>query len=502
MRIQHFLTHFTWIYFLLIALLLPDCKKADTSPGIKSANTVAESQPGRFFSDHLPAEPLARAIREFVIREDQLYHFSGEYLKKIGVPRWDKTISYTSAKNAVNSSYDSTISYIPFIKDQQTRVNAALVVKTVDSDTSFRILYRGEYDDFGFDETTGGKQKARNIFHLFASMENAVFGTKKFVVTDERLLTDMERAEIAAANLNWNDITVTYTLDKQAGGLNANRALAVENCVVVSYCIEYGLKAFKPGLQTQPVSVNNGDAPCIAWETYTECWTVWIDIPDVGIGTGTGSGTGGSGGGGGGGGGGSNWPSPMNPSPCESGRVASSCEDDGWVSLPAYQVLAFENMLAPGDGFEYNVLTNASFQVFSSVYEFQLYKDAVGDPGNTSYDLSIPAIVVSQQEKTKRGRFNLNFIGGIDVEVTLEKLNEVWGIKEVKSDTWGFTPMTSWHQGAISKTLTGNEIILEVRGKLHYNIVINNIGTIYKQDFKFRLKFNNITGDLISISRF
>jgi len=354
------------------------------------------------------------------------------------------------------------------------------------------MLYQKEYDDFGL-------AKARNIFHLFASMENHVFGTKKFSITDERLLTNAEKVEMANAGPGRDDITITYTLDRGPGTQNTNKALATEQCYLITYCIQYGLKPFNAGPLNQLLSSNSTDAPCTAWGLYTECWTEWIDIPD---GWGYVPGTGIEPGNSGDGGSGTNWPSPVNPTPCQSGRFASSCEGNGWEPLTPDQVSAFEGMLSPGDNFEYNVLINPSFKTFNSLYEFQVYKDAVGNLNNTRYDLSIPSAILSQQEKIKRGRYNLNFVGGVDVDVTLEKIDGSWKIKDVESDTWGFTPMTSWHQAATRKSLAGNEITLEVFGKLHYNVIIDGIGTVYKQDFKFRLKFNNATGELISISRF
>jgi len=497
MKIQQSLIRLMWCCSLLVVLALSSCKKEDHQPGISQAQPVMNVQPGRFFSDYPPVEPLARAIREFVIREDQQYHFSKEYSGKIGIPRWDKTISfYSKKKDGVtheNSSCDSTISYIPFVKGSQFRVNACLIIKTINKDTSFRILYRNEYDDFGFD-------KARKIFHLFASMEDLVFGTQKFSITDDRLLTDAEREEIAVADVNRNDITVTYTFNKQPVTQITNKVMAIERCDLIIYCIQYGLKPFKAGIQSQQLHLNSTDAPCISWGMYTSCWTEWIDIPNgwgYGSAIGAGSGSGGPGSGSSGG-----WPSPANPAPCEPGRGTNPCEGNGWEPLPPDQVLAFEDMMVPGDGFEYNVPVNPSFQVFNSLNEFRSYKDAVSNLNNTRYDLSIPSTILSQQEKIKRGRYNLNFIGGVDVDVTLEKVDGFWKIKEVESDTWGFTPMTSWHQTATRKSLTGNEITLEVFGKLHYNVIIDGIGTIYKQDFKFRLKFNNATGELIAISRF
>lgn len=503
MRIQNFLTRLIWHCSLIIMLTLSNCKKEGRPFEVKRERPAVNARSSRFFSDHLPVGPLASAIREFVVKEDQLYHFSEEYARKIGIPRWDKVISvYSEKKTGIsheNGPYDSTVSYIPFVKDSQFQVNACLVIKTINNDTSFRMLYQKEYDDFGPD-------KARSIFHLFASMENHVFGTKKFSITDERLLTNAEKAEMANAGPGRDDITITYTLDGRPGTQNTNKALATEQCNIITYCIQYGLKPFKAGQLNPKISVNSMDTPCMAWGSYTECWAQWIDIPDgwgyAPVSGGTGAGSSGGGSGGGDNASGSNWPSPADPVPCQSGKLANSCEGNGWEPLNRGQVPALEGMLVSGDSFDHNVLIDLSFQTFNSLYEFQVYKDAVGNRNNTRYDLSIPSTILSQQEKVKRGRYNLNFVGGVDVDVILEKIDGFWQIKEVASDTWGFTPMTSWHQTATRKSLAGNEITLEVLGKLHYNVVIEGIGTIYKQDFKFRLKFNNATGELASISRF
>lgn len=498
MRIKKSIFQICWAVLVLTAL--SNCRKTDRSARDKADVTAVDLQIGRFFSDYLPGEPLARAIREFVIREDQRYHFSEEYLKKLGTPRWDKMLSFYNSKNHEHYLPDSTISYIPFVKGTRIQINAALVVRTVNKDTTFRILYAREYDDFGFGETINRKPNSRDIFHLFASMEESVFGTKRFSITDERLLTNGERAKMAAANLNWNDIKVIYTIDNQSGDQHTNKALIVERCDVVVFCMEYGLKAFRTGQQNPQTSTSNTDPPCIAWGTYTECWTQWIEIPDYGGSGGSGgySGEPGSGGAGSGG-----WPSPVDLTPCKDGAggVAELCEGSGWEPLPTFQVLAFGNMLAPGDDFEYDVLAGPSFQIFNSLYEFQVYKNNIGDPVNTTYDLSTPSTIINQQEKIKRARFNLNLIGGVDVDLKMEKVNNLWKIKEVDSDTWGFTPATTWKQGVYNQSLNGNEIMVEVNGKLHYNVIIQGIGTIYKQAFKFRIKINNITGEITSISR-
>lgn len=493
-----------WALFVLATLVLSNCRKTEQPIG-RVAITVTDIRSGQFFSDHLPTEPLAKAIREFVIREDQQHHFSEEYLLKIGTPRWDRVLSFYSAKNDrsnnENDLPDSTISYIPFVKGTQTQINVALVIRTVNNDTAFRLLYAKEYDDWGFDNITDQRQNPRDIFHLFAAMENAVFGTKKFSITDERLLTDRERAELAAAGLNWNGLKVTYSLNKQSIHQPAGKAIAIEKCDVISYCIQYGLKPFRA---VQQISTNTTDLPCITWGTYTECWTQWIELPGYGDGgSGSSGGYTGQPGSGGSGSGTGTWPSPVDPAPCETGtgRMAELCEDAGWISLPELQVLAFTDMMAPGDGFEYDVLVNSFFQAFNSVYEFQVYKNNIGNLNNTTYNLSIPPTIINQQEKIKKARFNLNLIGGIDIDLKMEKVDNYWKIKEVDSDTWGLTPATTWKQGVYNQTLNGNEITVEVSGKLSYNIIIQGIGTIYKQILKFRIKVNNITGELISISR-
>lgn len=52
-----------------------------------------------------------------------------------------------------------------------------------------------------------------------------------------------------------------------------------------------------------------------------------------------------------------------------------------------------------------------------------------------------------------------------------------------------------------SSSVTGNVLTVDMKGKMSYNVIIQGIGIIYKQELRFQMKFNNITGEFISVSR-
>lgn len=497
---------------LLFSLALSNCKKTDqSSPEVQVEETSMRLTNSEFFQYYGTLDAVTAGIRKYVISEDAKYHFSEQYLEKAGKPVWNKALTFTNSSVQTSSSNEnegkSSITYIPFADENKLQVKAALVIKIIGSDTIPAMLYSQQYAKYGFDHKPG-QWNARNVFHIFALLDHAVYNTKEFILTDKRLLTEEQKSTIQEAKMEIDKIKVKYTIQETAQQqVSVNTVESVEVCNTFAVCLEYGLLPFKGN-----ASVMSQTAPCIEWGSQILCTTYWFNIPGGGSngGSNDGGSTGGGSGGGSGGGGNNGGPWAPVPDPCAPPSEAKGtletlnseeC-DPGWYSLWDSQLAAYQNILLPGESFDYNVEITGNFELFNTIADFQAFKDGIGDINNTTYDLSIPPIIISQNEKIKQARYSLNLLGGVDVDVKLEKVDNLWKVKEVESDTWGLMPMVSWKQGLWSADLSGNEITVEVKGKLHYNIVVEGIGTVYKKELRFRIKINNITGELNSISRF
>jgi hypothetical protein len=230
----------------------------------------------------VPAEapPVAKAIAALIKRQNDTASFIDALIKKVGYPKWSKTLEFDKGNSGiVGRSQDDIgdIIYIPLVRDGENYTNSTLIVKMEASDTTFRMLYDRQYKNFGFDSTASSAWNATNIFHIFSRFDNSIFGTDTFLIKDGRLF-----------GRDKNDSFEVFFVAKnqQANGkTNYLQPLTV--------CDDYSL--FIP-CNTQRTS-RTTLMPCGHYETYTECTTYWVDM-----GGGGGSGdTGGDGSGGGGG---------------------------------------------------------------------------------------------------------------------------------------------------------------------------------------------------------
>ncbi|MBL7729803.1 MAG: hypothetical protein JNM88_01385 [Chitinophagaceae bacterium] len=259
----------------------------------------------KFFNRHAADDPLVKSILLKMQRENNQHPFIENIIAKVGYPHWDKAIVMQKVnKTGRVSTDDSSIVYIPFVRDSQNYVNSLLLFKLSPEDTSYQYLSDWQYAEFGFD-STGTGWNAKDVFHLFANFDRAVFGRTNFLITDGRIFGRQE-----------NEQTLIKLRPTASQGRN-NILVYTTVCDLVDHC-------WAP----------EGTVPCQECTTgcsqyiYTtiECTTGWVDDGWTTGGGGTGSG--GTGGGSTGGGGG--YPPP------ECGGVAPLTEVDpncgpGWV---------------------------------------------------------------------------------------------------------------------------------------------------------------------------
>jgi len=215
---------------------------------------------------------------------------------------------------------DSTIIYIPFARDNERSVNAALAIKIKDTDTSFRMLYDWEYRQFDTDSASGWS--AQDVFHIFSLLEQSVFATTNFKIIDPRLLPAEALSQIQVDNMNFDSLDVNFTLSEIPGS-ESSRSTLTTICNTYTYCIKYRLKAFRGNGSS---STNSRlDQECEKSGSYTSCTTYWIESDDDPMDAPPPHGGGGGGGG---------W-TPPPPHPCPI-PATTFCDPNnpGWVPVP------------------------------------------------------------------------------------------------------------------------------------------------------------------------
>src|SRR5579885_3751788 len=124
---------------------------------------------------------------------------------------------FSKLYSARGSSADSVnIVYIPFVRDSEQAVNAALIINMKPTDTTFRFLYDWQYAAYGFDTTSHTERwNARDIFHIFTLFDKEVFNINQFWITDKNLLSSSEKESIKNLGLNVDSVQVLSTMKEE-----------------------------------------------------------------------------------------------------------------------------------------------------------------------------------------------------------------------------------------------------------------------------------------------
>lgn len=329
--------HTIILIVFLVCFLVNGCSKMDKQEISGSVNMVEE----RFFNSRTSSDLLVQSITKFMRRNNDKYHFVEKTVKQIGYPYWDKaiTVSTPSGENIGNSN-SASITYIPFVRDSQNFVNAALLVKITPVDTLFKYLCDWQYATL---DTTLGFG-SRNVFHVFAKLDQYVFGRTKFRITDESLLTAQELAYMNGLGLVFDSARVIYSLDsiQNMSGRN-NLWMLTTWCDNVYTCIQQQMAGFK----TANSQIVPG-CPSGTWLVTEICTDTWVYIPSGGDGGGTGTGGSPTSGGSGGSGPGTPPDPPCGPVIVNRNNITTNC-DPGWVPVEdptiSEQLIAWDNSI-------------------------------------------------------------------------------------------------------------------------------------------------------------
>lgn len=112
---------------------------------------------------------------------------------RIGLPRWDRARVFVDGTGQIygrSADGDSaTIVFIPFVRPEDGFVNSLLSFRMTQSDTAWRGISDWQYDNLGYDTIPPDTSRfcARDAFNLIATMDQAVFGTTEFEITNGQI---------------------------------------------------------------------------------------------------------------------------------------------------------------------------------------------------------------------------------------------------------------------------------------------------------------------------
>lgn len=304
---------------ILATVVYAACRKVDMPSSKKVVETLEQKQ-AKFFGTHLSSNPHIQALTGFMKRQDLKYNFVDKTVNQIGYPRWDKSLiaSGTSRSSGGRGATgdSSNIVFIPFVRDSQNVVNAALLITTTPSDTAFRYLCDWQYYD---SSATGLSGKELSL--LLMQLDKNIFGERLYKITDSAAFGGVGPA---TKYVRINSTSATIGQKNEYGRTSDYYVwVTTETC--------YSGYQLIPLNEGQVVGCPPGpDCPFYTFETNCEFNSYLVLIVTGG---GTGGGSGGSSGGGGTGGGGSGNPPNCQPTAVRGANANPNC-DPGWQPVP------------------------------------------------------------------------------------------------------------------------------------------------------------------------
>ena len=253
--------------FIIISLIVPflSCRK-ETSLVEKTSKQIEE----HFFQENLSNDPEEKKIIDYIKRINEKSNFVQKIYDNIGYPIWKNAVkcpqiinNSTGIKSFSTSDLknsDTTINYIiPFVREEQSHVNAAMFIKTTSTDTTITYLCDWQYSQFK-NKNLGLNINPETIAIFFMRFDNNVFNHDCFKILDTSLFSSKNKV---ASEVSINSIS--------------SQAFIPNLLTEVTYCVDVTieLQDWTPG---NLLGVFNGDCmPCISYVTQTFCWTELVE---------------------------------------------------------------------------------------------------------------------------------------------------------------------------------------------------------------------------------
>jgi hypothetical protein len=175
-----------WLTFFFVVFLF-SCRKEQAGVSIPP-EIIAE----RFFNEHRTNSTEEKQLIDYLSRLNAKKGFITKTVERIGFPRWDKLVKYSFLSNssgrvATNSTVstggqDSATNYIiPFVRDTENHVNAAMFIKTDKGDTTISYLCDWQYTKY---RTATSTALAEDMAVFFMFLDRQVNGYDEFEIID------------------------------------------------------------------------------------------------------------------------------------------------------------------------------------------------------------------------------------------------------------------------------------------------------------------------------
>ncbi len=366
------------IFLLLVVLIFNSCGKHE----VNSITKLSIESHSKFFTNNRTQDMGEAALVDFIKRQDEQKHFVERTVSQIGYPYWDKSIKLIRPATNVagrNGNESTEIIYVPFVKDSQNYVNAAMIINVQPGkDTSFTYACDWQYYQLKSDN-------ANNYAVFFMQLNKIVFGYSEFIITNKHLFTPKSNPN--KHNTSQYSTRIQFSDGSSNFNTGSNRLLELE-CydIIITYVC----------------AVCKGNDPqCPLGGTWVEYETVcgWIDYP-------------GEGPGGDPGGGGNGQPTePCTPQPIqgrnEPGNGVGCPPGPGWIPQPFIPCDPYVQALSANQNFinimrylNSSPVLGLSYEIGYDIrnvnqYNPSTYIQKLGTPGQPTIDWNLPANTLS-----------------------------------------------------------------------------------------------------------
>lgn len=474
-------------FLLFYCLIFFSCTKLDVekSPG----NTAAINYSQKFFDVPVGAPTFILQMVNKMKKLNDSTRFVNNFVKQNGFPAWNKFILPKTDFNLTNRENSFTagdsLFIVPIIEENANFVSSFIISYTSNPE-KFELIKGKHYIYYSREALQLDTINADKAALQIAWLNFKIFGYTKFFVNDTLLFQSQYGTKPGQRIIKLNG---------DSSLLAAGKVASVEVCI------------------TQPAedgcSCGHGDISICTCTLANCCWVTDCTVTTFGGGEEMGNWNEGSTytppSGNGGNGGSTTFPDPF-PCPILQGKEAPlpGCEEGGVPPVIPVEILEnqLNQILEPGDSYSFTGGFNSGDEpplAFISVGDFQSFKEDL--IATMQFDLTSPHEILNQTQKAIHGKVKLNFIGGIDIRVELEKTNNLWKVNDVSSTEFGITLTWGWEQTGYIQNTIGNEVIVIVTGYLKYNFFIDGIGTVYKQYMRFQIKIDKTSGQMTSLTK-
>jgi hypothetical protein len=218
-----------FIFWLMLftGTVYVSCRKTDSRVPAETKENI-ENQ---FFNSRSTANPVVKAVMDFMKRKNESSPFVEKTVQQIGYPYWDKAIIVSLPGVSGRGAADSTsVIYIPFVRDSQNYVNASLAIRTTPSDTVIRYVSDWQYSQLP-NNINSLIDSAEKHALFFMVMDNFVFGRRDFVITDTMLFkTSTYRAASVHIEVNTGTSGRNDVMSSPAPIVCVNAAMNLTQC--------------------------------------------------------------------------------------------------------------------------------------------------------------------------------------------------------------------------------------------------------------------------------